>query len=143
MRIAVTAFALFGLLCGSAAAADLANERAGSAVSVDVVAAQMATTQREVRQALVDATVTQNDTNELMVYLNTFVRNYTSAVVSRDPDAVEHSLEEYLAGKVAPRLEGVSLSTAEAERVLTLTRTWVGLELSQIDAGRLDREVRR
>jgi hypothetical protein len=152
MRTTVTAFALLGLLCGSAAAAGLANGRAGSAVSAEVVADQLATTQREVRQALVDATVAPTDMNELMTFLASFVTNYTSLVTTGDPDASEFSLEDYLAGKVVPVLRQAALSSAETERIVTLTSTWVGLEFSRIDAGagrpavdagRLDREVRR
>lgn len=144
MRTAVTALALLGLLCGSAAAADVRAMGPAHAVSAPGVQVPVTVVvQREVREALLDASLTNEQMTVVFRQLDSFVRNYSKAVAQGDPATREHSLEEYLASKVVPHLEAASLSTAEVERVLTLTTSWVDLEITQPDVSRLDREVRR
>lgn len=151
MRTAVTAFALLGLLCGSAAAADMGSAGPMRGVPVvDAARAELVAVQTEIRQALVDASVAPAVQDEVYESLITFVRVYAQMVRSGDEDVQRLSLEDYLQLKVALRLQEASLSIAESERVLTLVHNWVGLELSASaepavpsPAVRLDREVRR
>lgn len=146
MRTAVTALALLGLLCGSAAAADVGSLDPTRGVPVvDAAQAELVAVQTEVRQALLDAAVEPAQASELLAHVNSFVRQYTAMVKADDEDIRRLSLDEYVELKVVPRLEAASLVPAESERILALVRNWIGLELSVPTAptARLDREVRR
>lgn len=103
-----------------------------------IIRQELVLTQRTIREALLNATLTTDQMTEAFSLFENFTKNYAGAVETNDPMLSEFTLDELYEGKVAqPLQQKFGLRSGETDFLRIQLDQWVTGELVLRDSVRL------